>query len=105
MSQPGPSPRKSRRRRGLLLGGAALLLALIVLAVVFRTEIATRAAVDYPESRGIAVPALEVTTPPPDPFECRCVMRCARSRLATAHRVWCGATEESYTVQAEKIEQ
>src|SRR3546814_17273460 len=93
MSQPGPSPRKSRRRRGLLLGGAALLLALIVLAVVFRTEIATRAAVAYPESPGIALQALEVPPITPEPFALRDVALAARRERVAAQIGLVPATE------------
>lgn len=86
MSQSGASPRKSRRRRGLRRGGAALLLALIALAVVFRAEIATRAAVAYLESRGVAVQALDVAELTPDIIELRNVAL-GEARELTAARV------------------
>ncbi|MPZ10226.1 MAG: hypothetical protein GEU89_08425 [Kiloniellaceae bacterium] len=61
MPQPEVPLHKSRRRRGILLGSVALLLALIAAVVLFRQELAARAAVAYLESQGVAVQALSVT--------------------------------------------
>ena len=55
----------------MLLGAVALLLAVIAVAVLFRQELATRAAVAYLESRGAAVQSLEVTQLTPSAVELR----------------------------------
>ncbi|MGF1628348.1 MAG: YdbH domain-containing protein [Kiloniellaceae bacterium] len=71
MSQSGPSPRKSKRRRGILLGAVALLLLVIAAAILFRQELATRAAVAYLESQGVTVQNVTVSRLTPGAIELR----------------------------------
>lgn len=69
MPPPVPAPQRSRRRRGVLLGAAALLLLIVAAAVVFRTEVATRAAVAWLEAQGVAVRSLTITEFSPGAIE------------------------------------
>jgi hypothetical protein len=73
MSQPDHSPLpKPRRRLGrIVLAVVLLFLAVITAAVVFRQDLASRAAVAYLESRGVAVQSLEVTQLTPGAVELR----------------------------------
>src|SRR3546814_12587759 len=60
MPPPAPSPQRSRRRRGVLLGAAALLLLIVAAAVVFRTDVAGRAAIAWLAAQGVAVRSLPI---------------------------------------------
>src|SRR3546814_17716697 len=69
MPPPAPSPQRSRRRRGVLLGAAALLLLIVAAAVVFRTDVAGRAAIAWLEAPGVAVRSLTITELTPGAIE------------------------------------
>src|SRR3546814_17283431 len=69
MPPPAPSPQRSRRRRGVLLGAAALLLLIVAAAVVFRTDVAGRAAIAWLEAQGVAVRSLTITELSPGAIE------------------------------------
>ncbi|MEQ9609341.1 MAG: hypothetical protein RLN99_16910, partial [Kiloniellaceae bacterium] len=67
---PDAAARKTRKPvRRLVFGAAALLLAAVAGAVLFREALATRAAIAYLESQGVAVESLAITRLTPEGIE------------------------------------